>query len=422
VTDLGRLLDFAERSRLPGGGFGYLRDDGSVDAARGQETWIVARMTHVFGLAHLLGRPGAADLARHGVAALTDGPLHDALHGGWRSSTGDDTKAAYVHAFVVLAGSTATTAGIGGGQALLDEALTVWQTRFWDDDAGLAVEEWDRAWTRCADYRGINANMHGVEATLAAADAVDDPATADRLRHQALRSTERVVHGWARDRDWRLPEHFTHRWTPLPDYNRDEPAHPFRPFGVTVGHQFEWARLCLHLRAALQGHTHAFGPDGAALQGHKHVLGHSHGAALRGRGGQVGPDWLVDDARALFDAAATRGWAADGHDGFPYTLDWDDRPVVGARMHWVLCEAVAAASVLAEGTGEPRYRDLATGWRAHGEARFADPSTGSWHHELTPDGAVATGTWSGQPDAYHLAQMLLLDGRPVRGSLAAALR
>ena len=117
-----------------------------------------------------------------------------------------------------------------------------------------------------------------------------------------------------------------------------------------------------------------------------------------------------------------RGWAADGQDGFPYTLDWDDRPVVGARMHWVLCEAVAAAAVLAEVTGEPSYRDLADRWRAHGEQRFADPATGSWHHELTPSGDVGTDTWAGQPDAYHLAQMLLLDGRPVRGSIAAALR
>jgi mannose/cellobiose epimerase-like protein (N-acyl-D-glucosamine 2-epimerase family) len=299
-----------------------------------------------------------------------------------------------VHAFVVLAGSTAATAGIDGGRALLDEALTVWQTRFWDDGAGLAVEEWDRAWARCSDYRGINANMHGVEAMLAAAHAVDDAATAARLRDQALRSTERVVHGWARERDWRLPEHFTADWTPLPDYNRERPADPFRPYGVTVGHQFEWARLCLHLRAALQ-------------RGQKHARG---------------PSWLLDDALALFDAAAIRGWAADGRDGFPYTLGWDDRPVVGARMHWVLCEAVAAAAVLAEATGESRYRELAARWREHGEKRFADAATGSWHHELTPDGDVATGTWSGQPDAYHLAQMLLLDGRPVRGSIAAALR
>ncbi len=394
MTDLDRLLGFAARSRLADGGFGYLGADGRVLPGRPVETWIVARMTHVFGLARLLGRPGADELVRHGIAALADGPLHDGGHGGWLSSTADDTKAAYVHAFVVLAGATATTAGAPGGRALLDEALEVWQSRFWDDDAGLAVEEWNRAWTRLADYRGVNANMHGVEASLAAADALagSDRGTADRLRAQALRSTERVVHGWARERNWRLPEHFTAEWVPLPEYNRDRPADPFRPYGVTIGHQFEWARLALHVRAS-QGHS-----------------------------GHHGPSWLLDDAVALFDAAADRGWAADGHDGFPYTLDRGDRPVVGARMHWVLCEAVAAATVLAEATGRPRYRELAHRWRQHGEERFADPATGSWHHELTPTGEVGSGTWAGQPDAYHLAQMLLLDGRPVRGSIAAALR
>jgi mannose/cellobiose epimerase-like protein (N-acyl-D-glucosamine 2-epimerase family) len=91
-------------------------------------------------------------------------------------------------------------------------------------------------------------------------------------------------------------------------------------------------------------------------------------------------------------------------------------------MHWVLCEAIAAATVLGDVTGRERYRELAIRWRAHGEALFADPATGNWHHELTPDGAVGSGTWSGQPDAYHLAQMLLLGGRPIRGSLAASLR
>jgi mannose/cellobiose epimerase-like protein (N-acyl-D-glucosamine 2-epimerase family) len=395
VTDLDRLLHFAARSRLPDGGFGYLGDDGRVLPDRPVETWIVARMTHVFGLAHLLGRPGADELVRHGVVALTDGPLRDALHGGWRASAVDDAKTAYVHAFVVLAGATATTAGADGGAALLRDGLDVWQTRFWDDAEGLAVEEWDRRWSTCSDYRGVNANMHGVEASLAAADAVGDPATADRLRGQALRSTDRVVHGWARAADWRLPEHFTAAWEPVPDYNRERPADPFRPYGVTIGHQFEWARLALHLRAAL---------DQGGLDGHE------------------GPSWLLDDAVALFDVAATRGWRADGADGFPYTLDRDDRPVVGARMHWVLCEAIAAATVLGAVTGESRYRELARRWREHGERLFADPATGSWHHELTPAGEVESGTWAGQPDAYHLAQMLLLDGRPVRGSVAAALR
>jgi len=396
VTDLDRLLDFAARSRLPGGGFGYLGADGEVVADRPVETLIVARMTHVFGLAQLLDRPGADELVRHGVAALADGPLRDTERGGWRSSTDDDTKAAYVHAFVVLAASTATTAGADGGRALLDDALAVWQGRFWDDEQGLAADEWDAGWTRLADYRGANANMHGVEATLAAADALasTDTATAGRLRNQALRSTERIVHGFARERDWRLPEHFTADWSPVPEYNRDRPADQFKPYGVTIGHQFEWARLALHVRAA---------------------LGDS-------REGSDGGNWLLADAVGLFDAATSRGWAADGHPGFPYTLDWDDTVVVGARLHWVLCEAVAAAAVLAEVTGEPRFGELGRAWRGHGEELFADPATGNWHHELTPTGEPGTGTWTGQPDAYHLAQMLLLERRPVRGSLAAALR
>ncbi|MGY1734334.1 AGE family epimerase/isomerase [Geodermatophilus sp. SYSU D01045] len=388
MTDLDRLLAAAARARVPGGGFGYLGADGALVPGRPQETWIVARMTHVFALATLLGRPGAEELVRHGLAALREGPLHDGTHGGWRAAEDDDTKSAYVHAFAVLAGATSTAAGVDGGAALLDEALAVWDRHFWDDDAGLAVEEWTADWSRLSDYRGANANMHGVEAMLAAADALGGEHAA-RLRGHALRSTERIVHGWARERDWRLPEHYDAAWTPLPEHNRDRPADPFRPYGVTVGHQFEWSRLCLHLRAALGDST---------------------------------PAWLLEDAVGLFDAATGRGWAADGQPGFPYTLGWDDRPVVTARMHWVLCEAVAAATVLGAVTGEDRYADLAAAWWAHGEERFADPATGNWHHELTPSGEVATGTWAGQPDAYHLAQVLLLEGAPVRGSVAAALR
>jgi mannose/cellobiose epimerase-like protein (N-acyl-D-glucosamine 2-epimerase family) len=231
--------------------------------------------------------------------------------------------------------------------------------------------------------------MHGVEATLAAADSLPaaDQVGKRRLRGQALRTTQRVLTEWGRAHGWRLPEHFTAEWTPLPEYNRDRPADPFRPYGVTVGHLFEWARLAEHVRAVIPRP----------------------------------PGWLREGARRLF-AVATRASGADGFPGIPYTTDWEGRVVVGARMHWVLCEAVAAGHVLAEATGEDTYRDLADDWLDIGERAFADPATGSWHHELTPTGAVGRDTWVGQPDAYHLVQMLLLDGRPVRGSVAEALR
>ena len=39
-------------------------------------------MTHVFALAHLMGRRWAGELVDHGVAALA-GRLRDHEHGGW---------------------------------------------------------------------------------------------------------------------------------------------------------------------------------------------------------------------------------------------------------------------------------------------------------------------------------------------------
>ena len=42
-------------------------------------------MTHVFALATLLGRPGAAELVDHGVRALTEN-FRDREHDGWFAS------------------------------------------------------------------------------------------------------------------------------------------------------------------------------------------------------------------------------------------------------------------------------------------------------------------------------------------------
>ena len=136
------------------------------------------------------------------------------------------------------------------------------------------------------------------------------------------------------------------------DYNIDEPAHPFRPYGATIGHWLEWARLALHLRAAL---------------------------------GDDAPDWLLDDADSLFEAAVREGWAVDGTDGFVYTVDWEGRPVVRERMHWVAAEATAPAAALHPATGDPSYDDWYQVWWEHIDPCFRDPERGSWRHELSPD-------------------------------------
>lgn len=384
-----RLLDFGRAARLPAGGFAWLDASGRPDLDRPVELWITCRMTHVFALGHLMGRPGCGPLADHGVQAIA-GRFHDAANGGWYAAVDADgptsrAKSAYPHAFVVLAASSAVCAGRPGAEELLAEALDVLLTRFWDEEHRMVVEEWDETFTTLDAYRGVNANMHTVEALLAAADATGDRTLLDR----ALRILTRVVHELGRHNGWRLPEHFDEQWTPLPDYNAEKPADPFRPYGATIGHGLEWARLALHLRAAL---------------------------------GASAPDWLLDDAVSLFDASVRDGWAVDGADGFVYTVDWEGTPVVRERMHWVAAEATATAAALHAATGDPSYAGWYATWWDHVAEVFIDHELGSWRHELDARNRPSGVVWSGKPDTYHAFQATLIPRLPLTPTLAAALR
>jgi mannose/cellobiose epimerase-like protein (N-acyl-D-glucosamine 2-epimerase family) len=226
--------------------------------------------------------------------------------------------------------------------------------------------------------------MHTVEAFLAAADV-----TGDRLwRDRALRIAERFVHEPARGRDRRMPEHFDGHWNVLLDYHRDEPAHPFRPYGVTIGHLMEWARLALHLRTA---------------------------------SGVAAPDWLRSDARALFDHAVREGWHADGAEGFVYTTDFAGKPVVRDRLHWVVCEGIAAAWSLSAATGEAAYGEWYQRLWRHAREYFIDTDDGSWHHELDQRNTPASSVWQGKPDLYHAYQATLLPRLGEITSFASAL-
>jgi mannose/cellobiose epimerase-like protein (N-acyl-D-glucosamine 2-epimerase family) len=340
-------------------------------------------MTHVFAIGTLLGLPGHDELVAHGVAALRD-LLHDHEYGGWYAAVRptDPGKKAYEHAFVVLAASGAAV--VGAGDALLADAVDVQQRHFWREDDGMVVEEWDRPWRTLDPYRGANANMHTVEAYLAAADAGAGPV----WRERALRITERIVQRVARGAGWLLPEHYDPRWTPLPEFNRDRPADQFRPYGVTIGHLIEWSRLALDVRAAL---------------------------------GAAAPDWLLPDAAAMFDRAIELGWAVDGADGFVYTVDFAGRPVVRQRMHWVVAEALAAAATLHRVTGSDRYAAVYDRTWDYATRYLVDPDGGSWWHELHATNRPAATVWPGKPDAYHIVQALLLPRLPPAPTIVPAL-
>lgn len=372
----------------PLGGAAWLDDDGEPWLDRPVQPYSTARMAQVHCLAAMAGIESSAPLADAMLAALT-GPLRDAEHGGWPSvaGSGDNEgmgdKNAYDHAFVLLAASTATVAGRPDGPDLLREAL-VTHERFWEPEHGMVCDLFDRTWTRRDDYRGLNANMHTVEALLAASDATGDPQWRDR----ALRIVGTAVRR-GREFGWRLPEHFTPAWEPMPEYHRDQPDHPFQPYGATIGHGLEWSRLLLHLEASL---------------------------------GVESPDWLRPSAAALYDRAVADGWAADGEDGFVYTTDWSGRPVTHDRMWWVAGEACAAAAALYAGTGDLRYvADQERFW-AFVEEHHIDRVHGSWVHQLDRHNRHATTVWPGKPDLYHAVQATLVPRLPLAPGMALAVR
>ncbi|WP_201774440.1 AGE family epimerase/isomerase [Demequina sediminicola] len=378
-------------------GFGYLNADGSLDASKGTELWITCRMTHVAALGLLAQEephnsgPSASelrDLATHGVRCLAE-TFHDGANGGWYAAVGADgptvtTKQAYGHAFVILAASSALAAGVDGADELLTAALKVSDERFWDEEHGLVVEEWNADWSELDSYRGVNANMHTVEAYLAAGDVLGER----RWHLRAGRIGEHVV-AWAKSNNWRIPEHFDSSWEPQLELHREQPAHPFRPYGATVGHGLEWARLLLAIDQSL---------------------------------GADAPEGFEVAATALYEQAVADGWDADGAVGFVYTTDWEGTPVVRDRMHWVVAEATATAAALEKTTGEPQYSDAAAHWWQYADECVIDHEGGSWFHELDPQNRPAGTVWPGKPDVYHAYQAALLPELPLTPSFAAALR
>lgn len=385
-----QLLSFGHNFPSPGGGSYYLGDDGTPWKDRPRETWITCRMAHVYSMGSFLGHEGSEGLVDAALKGLK-GELHDDVNGGWYAGLTADgeilpNKACYAHAFVILAASSATLAGRPGAKALLEEALKIYDEKFWNEEEGLSCDTWNTEFTVLDDYRGVNANMHTVEAFLAAADVLGN----ETYRMRAGRIIDRVIE-WAADNDYRIPEHFSSDWVADLECNKEKPDDQFKPYGATPGHGLEWARLITQW----------------ALSAHK-----------EGKGAEK----YIAAAENLYNRAISDGWNCDGAPGIVYTTDWEGKPIVHDRMHWTLAEAINSAAVLYHVTEKEKYAADYAEFMKYLDEQVLDHVNGSWFHQLDEENKLIGTVWPGKSDIYHALQAVLIPYSKVDVSIALAVK
>ena len=330
-------------------------------------------MIHVYSMGIMLGDKESPALV-HGAVQGLMGELKDYRNGGWYPGITADNKIlpdkqCYAHAFVLLAASSALLAGEKSAEVLLEEALELFDKRFWDEEQGLTYDTWNTEFTVLDDYRGLNANMHTVEAFLAVADAIKF----EKYRIRAGRIIDHVIE-WAHSNEWRIPEHFTKEWKADLDCNKEQPSDRFKPYGATPGHGIEWARLIVQW----------------AESSYKDNLKNA--------------EPYLNAAEKLYNRAIEDAWNVDGNPGIVYTTDWNGKPVVRDRMHWTLAEAINTSAVLWHITHKQKYARDYEEFLCYLDEKVLDHKNGSWFHQLDENNNVIGTVWPGKSDVYHAFQ------------------
>ena len=383
AADADRQLRFFRAARHPVAGFHALGHQGAPLADAGQELHSTTRMVHSYALGKLAGQADCDAMIDQGMRYLID-HHRDRDHGGYvwalqGDKVLDGRKLAYGHVFVLLAGATARLAGHPEADWLIDDATKVLDAHFWEEGPGLFCDEWNRDWTPFSLYRGMNANMHGVEALLAAHETTGREiylARAGRILHF-------FMHRMAPREGWRVPEHYGDDW----QVDRSYSGNPmFRPAGTTPGHSFELSRLLLQWWD------------------------------LAGRPADGSPEV----ARRVVAQALADGWSEDGG-GLVYTVGFDGPPAIRSRYWWPVTEAIGALASLIKLDRRPEdevwYRRL---WQ-FADRHFIDHTNGGWFPEIDAAGRPSATQFHGKPDIYHALQAELLALTPGLSGQAKAL-
>lgn len=378
-----RQFAFFQQSLRDGAGFYTLAHDGAPLPTDVQELHTATRLVHSYALGKKFGAAGSDAVIDQGMSFLWN-HHRDTKNGGYfwavtENGPHDDTKLAYGHVFVLLAASSAKLVGHPDADRLLDDVWTVLDSKYWEDQHGLFADEFTADWSPFSAYRGMNANMHGVEALLTAYEVTGEDAFLER----AGRILDFFVGRIAPENGWRLPEHYHQDWTVDAAYDGNP---TFRPRGTTPGHSFELARLQLQ-------HWD-----------------------LCGRPATDAPA----QARKLFDTALADATHPE-LGGFVYTLRPDGTWDRQQRLWWPVTEAIGALAAFMKldhtDQDEALYRQL---WTFSNDY-LIDHRNAGWMPELDDQNQMTEAQFDGKPDIYHAIQALLFPLVPQVSRIAEAL-
>jgi mannose/cellobiose epimerase-like protein (N-acyl-D-glucosamine 2-epimerase family) len=343
----------------PSGGFyHYFRDDGSVYDAASRHLVSSTRFVFNYAMAsRQFQEPAYLEQVKHGVKFLREVHRNPATGAyawqlTWKNGqkqVTDGNNHCYGLAFVVLAYSHALMAGVTEAHEYIYETAYLMEEKFWQAKFGLYADQASEDWQVLDPYRGQNANMHSCEAMIAAFQATGDVSLLHRAE-QIARSITQQQAAYAGGLIW---EHYDSNWQIDWNYNLDDKANLFRPWGFQPGHFTEWSKLLMLLdryKDQLQG-------DSA---------------------------WLLPTAEKLFQLAMQTSW--DGtHGGIYYGFAPDRSVCDGDKYFWVQAESLAAAACLAKHTGKEEYWNWYDKIWQYSWAHMIDHQHGAWYRILRND-------------------------------------
>ena len=347
-----KILSFYNKNSFDknGGFFNVFLNDGSIFDKKNRHLVSGSRFVFNYANAYLMTKDNKyKELCNHGLEFIINQHRNiNTNHFSWQITNEkvvDGRAMAYGYAFVILAGSFAFKIGIKEGKELAEEAWNFMNKYFWEEKYSAYADELSPDLKILNPYRGQNANMHTVEALIAAYEIFKEKNYLDRANLIAQQFAVNLA-SQSQNQIW---EHYDSSWKIDWEYNKDKPDDAYRPWGFQPGHQVEWSKLLLQLN------VHS--PE----------------------------DWKIERSIYLFEKGTTMSIDKE-YGGLVYGYSPDGNFTNDNKYFWVQAEALAASWRLYKITNKKDYYNFYISLWEYCWKNFVDHKYGAWFNILTRKG------------------------------------